>query len=163
MPELTIRRVTAAACLPLRREILRKGLTGMPASFDGDDDPRAIHLAAYLGERQVGVVTLLPHAPPEDMGESADPPGWQLRGMAVEPDCRRTGVGHKLLAAVERELGAELTRAILWCNARIEAVPFYERGGWETVGETFDVPRIGPHYRMRWRAPGTGAGGTGAG
>jgi hypothetical protein len=49
--------------------------------------------------------------------------------------------------AVVRENGGRY----LWCNARLVAVPFYERLGLEAVGPEFDIPGIGPHYVM-WRA-----------
>ena len=40
--------------------------------------------------------------------------------------------------------------AILWCNARISAAPFYRKHGWRPVGDTFDIPPFGPHVVMRW-------------
>jgi predicted GNAT family N-acyltransferase len=36
----------------------------------------------------------------------------------------------------------------MWCNARIPAVPFYERLGWKTFGAAFEVAGIGPHVKM---------------
>ena len=36
----------------------------------------------------------------------------------------------------------------LWCNARLIAVPFYERMGLTAVGDLFEMPEIGPHYVM---------------
>lgn len=32
---------------------------------------------------------------------------------------------------------------LLWCNARIKAVPFYERLGLTVVGDAFRVPASG--------------------
>ncbi|SDX86931.1 Acetyltransferase (GNAT) domain-containing protein [Modestobacter sp. DSM 44400] len=69
---------------------------------------------------------------------------WQLRGMATDPRVRGLGAG--------RALGAEgLTRVIavggdlVWCDARAAAVGFYERIGFSTVTETYDLPPAGSH------------------
>jgi hypothetical protein len=36
----------------------------------------------------------------------------------------------------------------VWCNARTPAVGFYEKLGFSTIGEEFELPPIGPHYLM---------------
>ena len=46
------------------------------------------------------------------------------------------------------DLVAESGGAELWCNARLPAVGFYRRGGFEVVSDEFDVPGIGPHVVM---------------
>ena len=62
---------------------------------------------------------------------------------------RGAGLGRLVLEecfAVVRERGG----SVLWCNARLVAVPFYARLGMAPVGPEFDIPGIGPHYVM-WR------------
>jgi hypothetical protein len=39
---------------------------------------------------------------------------------------------------------------LLWCKARLPAVVFYERGGFEVGSDPWDEPHIGPHVAM-WR------------
>ena len=67
--------------------------------------------------------------------------------MASAPHVRGQGYGARALrfgiAEVKKRGGA-----LLWCNARTGAVWFYERLGFSTVGEEFDIPPIGPHYVM---------------
>lgn len=36
----------------------------------------------------------------------------------------------------------------IWCDARSAAVDFYKKLGFETVSVEFEVPGIGPHYKM---------------
>ena len=36
----------------------------------------------------------------------------------------------------------------MWCNARKGAVWFYQRLGFVTVSEEFEIAPIGPHYVM---------------
>ena len=93
---------------------------------------------------------------------------WRLRGMATEEHLRGQGVGRRVLDAVVSHVSGA-GGGLLWCSARIRAVPFYERAGFATIGRVFDEPDIGPHMLM-WRvveaeapsaqaaAPSTGAG-----
>jgi predicted GNAT family N-acyltransferase len=69
--------------------------------------------------------------------------------MATSDAARGSGLGRLVLEecfAVVREEGGR----VLWCNARLGAVPFYQRLGLVAVGPEFDIPEIGPHYVM-WR------------
>ncbi len=43
---------------------------------------------------------------------------------------------------------------LVWCNARVVAVPFYAKQGWEIVSEVFDIPTVGPHRAMLRRCSG---------
>lgn len=72
----------------------------------------------------------------------------QLRGMAVLASHQRHGIGRQLLLHAEQIARSNERR--LWCKAREIAVPFYERNGWMTTGDYFDIPNIGPHVIM-WR------------
>ncbi|MDQ4090113.1 MAG: GNAT family N-acetyltransferase, partial [Actinomycetota bacterium] len=61
--------------------------------------------------------------------------------------------GAALLAGcVEHVAGAGGSE--LWCNARMAAVGFYRRAGFEVVSEEFDVPGIGAHVVMTKPMPG---------
>jgi predicted GNAT family N-acyltransferase len=42
----------------------------------------------------------------------------------------------------------EKSNNILWCNARIAAVDFYKKHGFQTFGEKFDILYVGEHYVM---------------
>jgi len=83
--------------------------------------------------------------------ELPDEPGVaavQLRGMATAAEAQRSGLGRALVlgcVAFARKKGARL----LWCNARTYAAGFYSKLGFEIVGKEFDIPDVGPHYRMK--------------
>lgn len=154
----------------LRYSVLREplGMSFDSTLFQGDLLPGTIHLIAEFDSNPVGCLTLLsapleiPAAFPESVGEGAEhratvfKPGadfdpqniMQLRGMAVLSSHQRHGIGRKLVAEADR-IALSLRRR-LWCKARRAAVPFYERNGWKTVGEYFEIPIIGPHVIM-WR------------
>ncbi len=155
-PMPTVRRVPAAAVRPLRTEILRPGWTDRLATY-AEDETVAVHVAAFRDGRDApdGVGTVYAEAPPgahrDEIPEAAyaDGASWRLRGMATSDAARGTGLGRVVLEdafAVVREHGGRF----LWCNARLVAVPFYDRLGMAAVGPEFDIPEIGPHYVM-WR------------
>jgi GNAT superfamily N-acetyltransferase len=141
---MVVRRLTASdrpSLHDLRWRILRPGRPPETAVFPGDDEPTTVHLGAFddVG-RCIGIATLVRNK------------GLQLRGMAVELGLQGTGVGKMILDAVHRTAAEEGFHEI-WCNARVSAVGFYERGGWVREGKPFEVPDVGSHYVMRRRLP----------
>lgn len=139
-----IRPIRAAETHALRLPILRAGLPPESACFPGDDAAETIHFGAFAGERLVGIATLL-RAPLPEHPELFR--AWQLRGMATLPEVRGQGRGRDLLLAALHH-AREQSGDVLWCNARVPAVPFYERHGLAILGAEFEIPTAGPHRRM---------------
>lgn len=112
------------------------------AEYPGVED-RFLHFVAVMGspggDRVVGCVLLLPQT---------DTPGFgKLMQMAVHPQRQGEGIGRRLVIEVERHAFAELALQGLYCHAQLDAVPFYERLGWRTVGDQFQEAGI-PHLKM---------------
>ena len=64
----------------------------------------------------------------------------QFRKFAVDQEFQGNGVGSLLLrATIEHIRGCETEDGIrvLWCDARVHQLAFYERFGFERVGELF--------------------------
>lgn len=145
----TVRRIGAEETIDLRWVILRPGFPRETAIFAGDELTSTRHYGAFSDGKLVGVASIYRVDFPDSReAENA----WQLRGMATLEEVRGKGFGELLLEASvngAREVGG----ALLWCNARVGAAAFYARFGWERVGEEFDIPTVGPHYRMRRRLP----------
>jgi len=112
----------------------------------GDDHTGTRHFGAWAETALVGVCTLL-HEPEPECGTAYD---WRLRGMAVDPDLRRHGIGGMLLDA-SCEHAKSIGGHRIWCNARSPAVSFYIRHGFQIIGDEFVLNTIGPHYRM-WKS-----------
>jgi GNAT superfamily N-acetyltransferase len=142
--QLEIRQISTAETLPLRREILRRGRPPETARFPGDDDPATRHFGVFRGHELAAIASLFAvefHDTPRLT------PAYQLRGMAVSRALQKSGLGFRLLSACidyARSAGAKL----LWCNARAAAAGFYRKYGFQTFGAEFDIPDVGPHFRM---------------
>lgn len=139
-----VEQVDAAVTRQLRLDVLRPGYpagTSAPGDIDG-----AIHLAAYDDSELVGAVALLrePYA-----GRPIDV-GLQLSGMAVAEGHRDRGVGDALLSAVTKTAG-DVGATVLWCNARVSALSFYESHGFIVEGDEFVTPETGLPHLLMWR------------
>ncbi|HUR23707.1 MAG TPA: GNAT family N-acetyltransferase [Acidimicrobiales bacterium] len=140
-----IRRVTAEDIRPLRHSVLRPGQAFEDTIYPGDEE--GVHMGAFDRDRLVGIASLYQE---DRVGGRTG--GWRLRGMATDPGVRGAGHGGALLARCV-EAVAEAGGTELWCNARMAAVGFYRRAGFEVVSDEFDVPGIGGHVVMTRPVP----------
>lgn len=142
---IEVRAATADEVIELRHAVLRPGFPREAAIFPLDRDPATHHFVAIAdGGRIVGCVTI---SRPRPIGDDVD--AIQLRAMAVAEDFRSAGIGRKLLARVDEHVRLlPPPRPLLWCNARVGAIRFYERCGWTVVSDVFDSPPAGPHVKM---------------
>jgi predicted N-acetyltransferase YhbS len=141
--EVVVRRAAGSPRRPLRNLVLRGVTPGAEAPYDLD--PATVHIGAFDEGRCVGCVSVFPK--PYDGGPPV-PEAWQLRGMAVAAERQGARIGERLLdAAVAIVRAADA--ALLWADGRVSALGFYDRAGWETVGEVFLHGESGlPHRRI---------------
>ena len=131
--------------LPLRSAVLRGGGPLERALLPGDAEGLGVHWGTWLGGLLVACVSLY------DVTSDGGVVSTQLRGMATAPELRNQGLGGALLsAAIEDWEARDDAVRPLWCNARIRAVPFYERHGFVGEGEPFVFPGVGEHLRMTY-------------
>lgn len=137
----TIRQIPVEETYCLRQTILRPGRSLSSCCFPNDRQPEVAHFAAYRDQCQLGILSVYPV--PLDTEHRA----WQLRAMATQPWVRRQGYGRALLDAAEDYIKSKHGR-LIWCNARVNAVGFYQKAGFAVSGEKFLLPRVGEHYLM---------------
>lgn len=150
---LEIRQLSAAEVRQMRHTVLRPHQPPEKLVYPKDDDPMTFHLGGYIDGQQVGIASFLY----DDHPELADPGlQYRIRGMATLPEFRGQGIGEKLvengLSVVKQKLAEtpESKTQRVWCNARVVAFGFYEKCGFELMGDFFDIPGIGPH-KVMWR------------
>ncbi len=136
-----IREISAEETYPIRKEELRKNVT-LSHKMKGDDEPGTMHLGLFLDGTLVSIARFMSST----LNDSGDKQ-YQLRGMATAGAYQGRGYGRELLSSAEerlRQRGVDL----LWCNARVVALEFYRKMGYEVMGGPFDLPQIGTHYKM---------------
>ena len=75
-------------------------------------------------------------------------PHWYLSVLGTDPEHQKSGIGSALLRSVLARCDAEGAAAYLEAS-RPENVPYYERHGFEVVGE-FRLPKGPPVWRMSY-------------
>lgn len=136
------RRCSVDEIIPLRHKVLRAGKPLETARFEGDLDNGVLHYGLFADGIVIVCMTLIPSE--LDGGKA-----WQLRGMATDTRFQGMGLGGRLVEFALDDAQAESFSNTFWCNARKVAVNFYKKHGWEICSEEFDVPGIGPHFRMK--------------
>jgi predicted GNAT family N-acyltransferase len=125
------------ATVKLRRQVLREplGLDFAPADLSNEASDH--HLIASEDGKLAACLILVP----------LEGGTIKMRQVAVEPGLQGRGIGRELVRFAEefaREHG--FTRMTL--HSRATAVPFYEKLGYECVGDEFVEVTI-PHWEMR--------------
>jgi len=76
--------------------------------------------------------------------------GIKLERFAVLPEYRNKEVGSYILHKVLQDIKAAYPGKEVYLHAQLRAIPFYERQGFEPVGEQFSECDI-EHFKMIWR------------
>jgi predicted GNAT family N-acyltransferase len=138
---IQIKEISAEETFPIRLEVLRKNIP-LPYEFNGDFDEDTIHLGAFEGNKLIAVSSYMKASNKNFEGNQ-----YQLRGMATLTEYQGFGAG-KLMFEKAVQILKKKNCKVLWCNARIAAVEFYKKQGFQTYGEKFEISYVGDHYVM---------------
>jgi predicted GNAT family N-acyltransferase len=140
---LNVKQINASDTHEIRQRMLREGFPIEDCIFKGDEEEQTFHLGAFEEGKLVSVASFY-----YDKNDTFDEPNqYRLRGMATLPDYQHRGLSRELLKMAFPLIKRNFC-TLLWCNARTSAVGFYQKTGFEKVGEEFDIPTVGPHYLM---------------
>ena len=140
---MKVLRVHPKDTIALRHQMLRPGKPVESCVFVGDDDEQTFHLGAFVDSKLVSVASFYFEKHPKLL----PPYQYRLRGMATLPEHQRSGLSSELLKMAFPIIKQNLA-TMLWCNARLTAVGFYEKVGFEKIGEVFSIADIGEHILM---------------
>ena len=140
-----IKQITAVKAYPLRQEILRPDGTFEDCQFDGDELASTMHFGLFDGDALVAIASV--YCRNYESNEYYVGKGDQLRSMAVAKAVQGQGVGQRLLTAICDEMKA-MDVDYLWANARVSAVAFYQRAGFDISPDVFDIADVGPHQHI---------------
>jgi GNAT superfamily N-acetyltransferase len=138
-----IKEIQSSETYLVRQEELRKGKPLETCHFEGDDEKTTKHFGIELNEKIIGIVSVYQVNSQLFFNENQ----FQIRGMAVLEAHQQKGYGALLIERAEKYC-FEKNASVIWFNAREKAVPFYEKNGYQTKGNSFEIPEVGTHFIM---------------
>jgi GNAT superfamily N-acetyltransferase len=139
----TLKFVSAQETHSLRLEVLKPPHEEYEYDYAGDNLETTFHMALFSSNQMVSVASFFE----KKCRECESVKSIQLRGMATSRDFQGKGLGAKLVAyAIDEAKSRGYKR--MWCNARLKAIPFYEKLGFVVISEAFMVPKVGLHRVM---------------
>ncbi len=106
-----------------------------------DDDPTTLHFVAYREDVPIGAARIRTYAP----GIA------KVERVAVMGSHRGAGIGAMIMKQIE-EQAAVLGYTRLKLNSQLQAVPFYRRLGYESIGDVFveaDIEHLAMEKELR--------------
>lgn len=140
---MEVREIPAKYTHFLRFKVLWPHRNPDDCSLPVDDLETTHHFATFHEHQVISIATLIEEQNPKFPFERQ----YRLRAMATDPDFGGRGAGASLVQHVLEFLklaGVQL----LWCDARLIAVDFYLKQGFEVINDIYQIPIIGPHKLM---------------
>jgi GNAT superfamily N-acetyltransferase len=138
-----IKKIKASETFEVRHPVLRKGKPIESCHFEGDDLLTTLHCGLFEDEKLLGVISVFENDNPLfDIKNQA-----QIRGMAILENYQGKGFGKLLVTHCEKKLKLQ-NKSVIWFNARVNAVDFYKKMGYITIGNPFEIFDVGLHYVM---------------
>lgn len=141
---MIIKQIEAKDTYTIRHQILRPDMPIQSCQFDGDNDEQTFHLGAYVDDSLVSVASFYL----ENHNDIPEEYQFRLRGMATLSNERGKGLSTGLLKTAFPLIKSNHVK-VVWCNARVSAIEFYKKVGFETVSAEFNIEGIGPHVMMK--------------
>ncbi len=140
---MIVKRIHLKDTLGIRKAVLSVDDFEASYNFEGDTDQDTFHLGAFVDNSLVSVASFYFVRNPEFNIDNQ----FQLQGMATLENYRKQGLSRELLNVAFPIIKQNFCN-LVWCNARVTAAPFYEKLGFHTQGEEFEVDGIGKHILM---------------
>jgi GNAT superfamily N-acetyltransferase len=120
---LSIEQITPQLTWRLRRQVLYP--QSKLLDMEMEEDLQGVHFGAFTDNQLIGVVSLF-----------ANEDSYQFRKLAIDASYQHKGYGTILLDYITA-YSATNNGTILWCNARLSAIPFYLKHGFHQTAEIF--------------------------
>jgi GNAT superfamily N-acetyltransferase len=128
-----IKKVSVEAILPIRHKVLWPDKPFEFVKVEGDEE--GIHFGLYENSELVTIISLF------EEGKSL-----RFRKFATLPDYQNRGLGKMMILKVI-EYAKKNNFERLWCDARTDALNFYERVGFKKFSEPFFKEEI-EYYKI---------------
>lgn len=140
---ITVRLIESSQTIDLRHRIL-KPLRPIEECFLPEDNLKStFHVGVFENTQLVTIATFMK----DNFKELYPGEAYRLRGMASDTSAQGKGYGKKALLFGIQKL-KDMKVEFLWCNARVNAFPFYESLQFQYHGSLFEIVNTGPHKVM---------------
>lgn len=127
----------------IRKKVLWPHIKNGNYSIEVDKIKTTFHLGTFLKNKIISIGTFIK----ERNSKFNSDKQYRLRAMATDTEYRVKGAGKNLFLK-----GLDILKKkninMLWCDARINAIPFYEALNMKSLKETYHIPNIGAHKTM---------------
>ena len=127
----------------IRGKILWPHILDGDYSIAIDDHPNTFHIGTFLHNKIISVGTFIR----ENNSIFKEKLQYRLRAMATDNRNQGQGAG-KILFLKGVELLKKKKIELLWCDARINAIPFYESLSMKSRDKLYMIKNIGMHKTM---------------
>ena len=138
-----IKKISSELTYEIRKKVLWQHITNGDYSLPIDNNPSTFHLGAFINEKLISIGTFVNQNNPKFNSKKQ----YRLRAMATEKKNRIKGAGKALFIEGLKILKKKDIK-ILWCDARINAIPFYEKLNMISLDNVYEIINIGPHKTM---------------
>jgi len=143
MPSFFVKEIKPNDCYFIRHQVLWQHKSFDDCGIDIDYQAGAFHLGAFRGDELICVASFFK----QSQTKFSEQHQYRLRAMATLYSAQNTGAARELLNTAFQILKAK-GQDLLWCDARITAIGFYEKLGFEKLGDSYSIPIIGLHFLM---------------
>lgn len=145
--DVEIKMVNTNDIKSIRHQVLWPHLASVEdCVIEADAVETTFHIGAIENNTVVGTSTFMVDENPK-ISELKSGNQYRLRAMATSPEVRGKGYGEQIIRYALTQLKSK-SIDLLWCDARLNATGFYEKLGFNLVGDIYEVPNIGPHKLM---------------
>ena len=141
---LKVKQIHAVDCYPIRQQILWRHKKLENCGIEIDEQEGSFHLGVFLNNELVCIGSFFK----QKNVKFSEQNQYRLRAMATLTKAQKQGAAKALLDFAFVSLQNQ-NQELLWCDARVIALGFYEKMGFTKHGDMYEIPIIGPHYLMR--------------
>tara|TARA_B100001029_G_C15003913_1_gene419846 strand:+ start:572 stop:1018 length:447 start_codon:yes stop_codon:yes gene_type:complete len=144
MKKIEVRIIPSSLTYTIRNKVLWPHKEFKNCKLSIDDLVSTYHIGSFFEEDLISVGTFLKEKNTNFDGQINQ---YRLRAMGTLQNFQGLSGGKSLLLYAIKFFKKKQIN-LIWCDARINAIPFYQKIGMKTKGDFYDIPLIGKHKLM---------------
>ena len=144
MKKIEVRLIKSHLTHQIRHKVLWPHKNKENCSINEDLFEETFHVGVFFNQKIVSVGTFIKT---ENSLFESKHTQYRLRAMGTNKEHQNKSMGKQLILHAIKTLKNKKVE-ILWCDARKNAIPFYQKLGFKTKGNYYKIPKIGLHKLM---------------